>query len=216
MTVAAFRWLDVHDVYCDLGWKPCPLLVVRDIRSAFASLCSKSWGFNGTTAEEPPLRTRLRRFLQDWTLFRANEWPILRFEDLVESEDRALRAACDMLSLPWDDGMVAWSKTMTEIAYVGTPNKTFAESIHRGCLSAALLKNRAELRAASIPPRDLDWLEETFAEFNAVHGYPAKADRNPDDSLPPELPPPTLVGTKRHKIQTAIERLSWIPTVLRP
>src|SRR5438094_9826269 len=32
MTIGAFRWLEVCDVYRDLGWNPQPLLVVRDVR----------------------------------------------------------------------------------------------------------------------------------------------------------------------------------------
>src|SRR5690242_18747883 len=62
MTVGAFRWSDVCQMYRDLGWQPEPLLVVRDVRATFASLMKKDYGFNGTTAEEPPLRMRFRRF----------------------------------------------------------------------------------------------------------------------------------------------------------
>src|SRR5262249_29100148 len=38
MTVGSFRWFDVSEVYRDLGWQPEPLLIVRDVRSAFSSL----------------------------------------------------------------------------------------------------------------------------------------------------------------------------------
>src|SRR5207253_10289019 len=97
MTVGAFRWLDVSDVYRDLGWNPEPQLVVRDVRVAYASLMTKQYGFNGTTAEEPPLRMRLRRFRKDWELFRASDWPILKYEDVVNDERGSLQRACDRL-----------------------------------------------------------------------------------------------------------------------
>src|SRR5262249_31765043 len=71
MPIGAFRWLDVCEVYQDLGWSPEAVLVVRDVRSAFASLMKKEYGYNGTTAEEPPLRMRFRRFLRDWELFQS-------------------------------------------------------------------------------------------------------------------------------------------------
>ena len=52
MTIGAFRFLDVYDTYRDLGWQPAPLLVVREVRTAFTSLMNKDYGINGTTAEE--------------------------------------------------------------------------------------------------------------------------------------------------------------------
>ena len=52
----------------DEGWDVLPLLVVRDVRSVFRSLLGKDYGSNGITAEEPPLRMRLRRFEEDWNI----------------------------------------------------------------------------------------------------------------------------------------------------
>src|ERR1043165_9078124 len=45
MTIGAFRWLDVAEVYRDLGWNPEPLLIVRDVRVRYDSLMKKDYGF---------------------------------------------------------------------------------------------------------------------------------------------------------------------------
>src|SRR5262249_11857925 len=130
MTIGAFRWSDLSAIYQDLGWQPEPLLIVRDVRAAFASLFKKDYGFNGTTAEEPPLRMRFRRYLEDWNLFLRSGWPIIRYEDILRDGRGTLKAACDRLRLPWDEAMATWPKRLDEIAYVGPdPNQTFAKSI---------------------------------------------------------------------------------------
>src|SRR5438034_4600993 len=46
MTIGAFRWLDVYETYCDLGWQPEPLLGVRDVAAAFSLLLKTEYGFN--------------------------------------------------------------------------------------------------------------------------------------------------------------------------
>jgi hypothetical protein len=190
MTVASFRWLDVCETYRDLGWQPKPLLVVRDVRTAFSSLTRKPYGFNGITAEEPPLRMRFRRFLDDWRLFRNEGWPILRFEDLLEDKERsALQAVCTDLALPWDEGMISWPKTRADIAYFGRPNQTFESTIDRGSLlHAKILDNRAT-RVDGISRHDLDWLEDTFHTYNQAHRYPTCVTSGADaavaaDSVP--------------------------------
>src|SRR5579872_6050429 len=216
MTIGAFRWLDVYDTYRDLGWKPDPLLVVRDARAAYSSLLGKAYGFNGTTAEEPPLRMRFRRFLTDWELFRQNDWPILRFEDVVLQEQTALRAICHTLSLPWDDDMTQWPKQASELAYFSTPNPTFAKSIDKGSLSAAILKDKADACKGALPAEEKNWLEETFAEYNAFHGYPKEISQSLDGEQPDRLPLPAFEGTRRQRIAAEIERLQWIPRGLQP
>src|SRR5579884_2021113 len=65
-TVACFRFSEVQRYLEDEGWHVHPLLVVRDVRAVFNSLIRKSYGRNGVTADDPPLRLRLARFLEDW------------------------------------------------------------------------------------------------------------------------------------------------------
>src|SRR2546421_4373251 len=68
-TIAAFRFSDVQHHLEDEGWRVRPLLVVRDVRAVFNSLVTKTYGRNGTTADDPPIRLRLRRFPAAWATF---------------------------------------------------------------------------------------------------------------------------------------------------
>ncbi len=76
-TISCFRLAELVDFYVDEGWTVRPLLVVRDVRKVWASLARKPYGRNGNTAEDPPFRIRLRRFREDWDLFRSKNWPTL-------------------------------------------------------------------------------------------------------------------------------------------
>jgi hypothetical protein len=216
MTVGAFRWIDVCRTLEDFGWEPEPLLIVRDVRAVYASLCTKRYGFNGTTAEEPPLRMRLRRFLSDWELFRANQWPILRFEDLLTRQELPLMQACADLSLSWDDAMVLWPKPLTAIAYVHVPNRTFAGTMGKGSLAAAILPHQVEVRGDSIPRSELQWLEKTFEDYNRAHGYALEIPSVADDEPANQTPLPRFEGSKRQRIAAAIERIQWISDVMNP
>jgi hypothetical protein len=223
MTIGAFRFLDVYETYRDMGWNPEPLLVVRDIRAAYASLMKKSYGFNGCTAEEPPLRMRFRRFLLDWELFREREWPVMKFEDLLQDERTMLVNLCDRLGLPWDEGMIAWQKNTWDIAYVDSPpNATFASSVDKSAsLAQAKLQDKAYVGIDSLPKAELDWLEETFGAYNQFHGYPPHMRCTGNESLP-SMASPSYIGTQRQwyydehvrlnaeneRLRTEIDRLS--------
>lgn len=213
MTVASFRWLDVYKTYRDLGWKPEPLLVARDVRAAYSSLMKKKYGVNGTTAEDPPLRMRFRRFLEDWELFRANGWPIIRFEDFVRDHRSALTRACADLSLPWNDGMITWPKKPSEIAY-GKENyskdrlqETFERSIEKGNLAAAKLGDKAETCLDNLPLSELEWLNETFSDYNSFHHYPQEVHPTLQEEMPRRMPAPRYEGTTRHWYYNEMERL---------
>ena len=124
-TIATFRFSEVMAQFEDEGWTIKPLLVVRDVRAIFNSLIKKDYGLNGTTAEDPPLRMRLRRFHEDWQMFRDNNWPMLRFESLVTDGQTTLQTACNQLDLPWDQAMLTWPKDQSEIAAANHGNETF-------------------------------------------------------------------------------------------
>jgi hypothetical protein len=175
MTIGCFRWLDVSEFYRDLGWVPQPLLVVRDARAVLASLLQKPYGYNGKTGDQPPLRMRLRRFLRDWELFREQGWPIVGFEAFLADPPGVLRAACRALAIGWDESMLSWPKALSEIAYPSpSPNATFASHLHVDGLEASLARSRTEIDVSLLPASELEWLEETFAAFNAFHGYPLR------------------------------------------
>ncbi len=205
MTISAFSWIDVRDLLTDLGWNPEPLLIVRDVRTAYASLMTKDYGINGTTAEDPPLRMRLRRFLRDWEMFRAKGWPILKFEDLIEGERATLQRVCCALALPWDEGMITWPKSAQEIAYMNEPNRTFHKSLLAGSLPSAKLPDKAKVCLGQIPLSELEWIEATFAAYNNYHLYPARV--LPETKLSPALAAPSFGYTRRHWFSQEYERL---------
>jgi glycosyltransferase involved in cell wall biosynthesis len=198
MTIGAFRWLDAWEYYRDRGWAPEPLLVVRDARTAYASLMKKVYGFDGLTAEEPPLRMRFRRFLLDWHLFRERDWPIVKFEDFLDDPRTALAEACRSLRLPWDEAMLSWPKDISEIAYVlADPNRTFASSLAAGSFRSTMQEEKAAFEIGGLPASELEWLEETFAAYNAFHGYPRTLRNMADPEAPNNMRPPQYRGTQR-------------------
>jgi hypothetical protein len=208
MTVGAFRWLEVRDIYRDFGWDPQPLLIVRDVRHAFCSLMRKDYGINGVTAEDPPLRLRLRRFLEDWEAFRRNNWPILVFEQFVREPRRVLADTCERLGLEQDEGMFAWSKRRADIAYdVTEGNKTFAKtSASARSLEEGLGAERKPVSLDRLPASELVWLEETFREYNLAHGYPERIDRS-SAGEPQAMPSPSYEATLRHWFDQERRRL---------
>lgn len=198
MTVASFRWLDLHEIYRDLGFDPAPLLIVRDVRSTYSSLLGKWYGFNGVTAEDPPLRMRFRRFLRDWELFRERGWPILKYEDLMVRQRACLMETCEQIGLDWDEGMVTWPKRRTDVAYIGKLNRTFEQSMEKGTLAKAILSGKAEVSTRGLPESEHRWLEDTFASYNKAHDYSAHVPspiEYGEESTP--LPAPRYEGSVR-------------------
>lgn len=198
MTVGCFRWVDAAELYRDLGFDPLPMLVVRDVRDVLASLITKEYGFNGITAEEPPLRMRLRRFLADWELFHSHGWPVIRFESFVDDPRGALEQACSELGLPWDEGMVTWPKPRDAVLPANRPglNSTFMDTVNESSVQAAVAAWRTRGRQPlALAEEEFDWLERTFEEYNRTHGYPLRADRSA--AKPGSLPPPRLRPPKR-------------------
>ncbi|MFN4243931.1 MAG: hypothetical protein ACK4PI_11940 [Tepidisphaerales bacterium] len=193
VTVACFRLVEVVEHFLDAGYDVCPLLVVRDVRAVFHSLVDKPYGRNGTTADDPPLRMRLRRFLADYADARRLGWPILRFEDVadVRTAEAALRSACAQLGLPWDEAMLTWPKSPESLADPRHGNATFRRCLGRGL--AASVRSPGRLSVGRVPRDDLAWLERTFASYNAELGYPATVS---GDASPPGRAVPQFAVTR--------------------
>ena len=171
MTISCFRMSEMAAFFTDEGGDVRPMLVMRDLRAVFNSLMSKSYGRNGITAEEPPLRMRLRRVYQDWQSAVANGWPILRYESFVMEPEASLRKVCEEMRIPWDAGMMTWPKQREQIAAPVHGSPTFRES--RGeKLVDTLNPKLCELKVERIPQDDLKWLESEFADLNRAMGYP--------------------------------------------
>jgi hypothetical protein len=196
-TIACFRFSEVASYFEDEGWNVRPLLVVRDARSVFNSLIKKSYGRNGITADDPPLRLRLRRFLEDWRLFRDLGWPMLRYEDFAADPVPALRHACDGMQLPWHDSMASWPKKLEEIADPGFGNETFVLTRARS-LADSIRSSLAQIKTGNIPRRDLEWIETEFTDMNQAMGYPEHVSSAAPASLP-ERAIPRFENTRRHE-----------------
>lgn len=176
-TITAFRLRDMIVRYEADGWQVRPVLVVRDVRSAFNSLVAKEYGCNGVTAEEPPLRLRFLRFKEDWQLARAEGWPIVRYESLLQEPEPVLRDACVQLGLDWDPAMLTWPKRADHIAFPCNGNETFLKT--RGeTLHDSVRPSLAKVAVDRIPAAELAWLEREFAEYNADLGYPLTVAAN--------------------------------------
>ena len=171
-TICCFRLGELIEHYRDAGWDVHPLLVVRDARRVWASLSTKHYGRNSTTAEDPPLRLRLRRFKDDWELARRKDWPQVVFERFVAQPEATLHTACEQLGLPWDEAMVTWPKPARLITDARHGNRTFHGTRSRTLLES-VKTDTAAIEPGAIRPDDLAWLEQEFADFNRVNGYPA-------------------------------------------
>lgn len=170
MTISSFRWEEVADFFSWDGWRVRPLLVVRDVRHAYASLKTKTYGKNGTTAEDPPLRLRMLRFHRDWKQFHERGWPILRYESFVEDPESALRDSCRMLGLSWSDAMLSFPKPLESIADHKWGNPTFLATLSSAGIKATLKPGTAILNR--LTRDELAWLEEIFGEYNRLNSYP--------------------------------------------
>lgn len=195
-TISSFRTLDVMQHFQDEGFDVRPLLVARDPRAIFNSLIGKPYGRNGITAEDPPLRLRLRRFYRDWTNAREQGWPVIRYESFVENPEAALRQACGEIGLPWDEAMLTWPKQHAQIADPGHGSKTFRSS-RGGSLADTLKAELCAPHTKHIPTEDLRWIETELADFLAAMNYPAHVSEL-GDPLPGRAVP-TLENSRRSR-----------------
>jgi hypothetical protein len=213
-TIACFRFGEVQSHFEDEGWTVRPLLVVRDVRSVFNSLIQKKYGRNGITADDPPIRLRLRRFLEDWLEFRDCGWPILRYEDFTSDPLKVLRDNCVRLELAWDDAMASWPKNLEQIADPGFGNETFVLS--RGSsLQTTVKPSLAAVKTERIPRGDLEWMEREFAEMNRQMNYPEHVEATAGASLG-DRAVPRFENTRRYERLRRKYRISRFISTLVP
>ena len=127
-TISCFRIGEIAQHYRDAGWDVRTLLVLRDLRAVWASLRKKPYGRNGITAEDPPLKLRVRRFIEDWRTMKAAGDALLRYEDFVAEPTATLQRTCSALRLPWDVSMLTWPKAPERIADRRNGNGSFWKS----------------------------------------------------------------------------------------
>lgn len=170
-TLNSFRLTEMAYHYRDLGWDVHPLLVVRDLRAVWAALVQKPAVHNGLTAEDPPLRMRFRRFVEDWELLRRMRWPMVRFEDLMSDAQRALREVSAGLELPWHDVMHRWPRPLKPLADAALPDAAFHRLRGQNLPETQMHYAREPLPDA-VATADLEWLQTDFRQFNVENNYP--------------------------------------------
>lgn len=196
-TISSFRFTELIEYFEDDGYRVHPLLVVRDVRTVFNSLMSKHYGSNGTTAEEPPLRMRLRRFREDWESLQ-NRCAIISYERMLAAPEHELRACCRQFGLPWDDAMLEWPKSRSDIADPGHGSPTFRKT--RGASFADTADPKlAAARVELIPPQDLVWIEKEFEAFNRAMGYPVHVG-GAEQAASEQRAIPSWQNTRRYQI----------------
>ena len=206
-TIACFRLAELAEHYADFGWEVRPLLVVRDVRKVWASLVGKPYGRNGTTAEDPPLRMRFRRLLADWQYFRAQNLPILKFENLVEEPQATLQQACGSLGLTWDPSMLTWPKPPEELGPQSGGNETFLRSRRSSLAETLRPASQRDKKPAPVSADDWHWLEYEFGEFNQVNGYPPELPCPGGASSSTASSWPSFAATRRYRWET--KRKPW-------
>jgi hypothetical protein len=205
MTISVFRLADLVEHFRDEGWQVRSLLIVRDLRAVFNSMLAKSYTSNGTTAEDPPFRMRLRRFKEDWQQMRERV-PVIQYESLMRDPESTLRLSCEQLALPWDAAMLDWPKDREQIVDPRHGSPTFRQSLTKnfaGTADASYTKINVE----RIPPADLDWLEEEFAQLNEICGYPRHLPRCQQTSISSRAVP-LWENTRRYHKQRPLLRIS--------
>jgi hypothetical protein len=213
-TIACFRLAELAEHYADFGWEVRPLLVVRDVRQVWASLVSKPYGRNGTTAEDPPLRMRFRRFLADWQYFRAQNLPMVQFESLVSEPEATLWRACHDLGLEWDQAMLTWPKRLEDVGGPQGGNETFLRS-RAGSLQETLRHpSKRDAGAALVAADDWRWLEYEFGEFNAANGYQPELPCPGNVPSSPRSSWPNFAATRRYRWETRRKPLRRLLSLL--
>ncbi len=211
-TVCCFRLSEIAQHYRDAGWNVRTLLVLRDLRTVWTSLRTKPYGRNGITAEDPPLRLRVRRFVEDWREARAARTALLRYEDFVSDPAVALRQACTQLALPWDEAMLTWPKAPEQIADCRNGNESFW--VTRGTnLMTSLAQFREKGSRPRLPQDDLRWLETEFRDYNRANGYPESisfAEIAGTSLVETFSCDPSFEVTRRYKWETAQKPFRWL------
>ena len=193
-TISSFTLQELIALLEDDGFRVSPMLIVRDVRKTWVSLAKKHYGRNGVTAEDPPLRLRFRRFLDSWEYARANNIPVLKFEQFLKQPEVSLGNICAALDLPWEQAMIDWPKSAGQIGNVRHGNATF-RTADKGNLHAAIESAGGDKALGSIHEQDLDWLDEAFGDFNEAMGYPQHLA--PSQFLPGRMKPEWAASRRR-------------------
>jgi hypothetical protein len=211
--VGSFRMSELVRHYGDLGWDVYPLLVVRDLRDLWASLVGGSYAANGITAEDPPLRMRLRRFAEDCSDFAHAGWTIIKYESLIATPEPILRTACQQLDLPWDKAMLRWPKMPAQIADCRRKDQSFWNVPHDSLIST-VGHYQQQTTPKPIPAVDLQWLEHEFRDFNELNGYPVRREDPATGEFRDKRLAPSFEVTRRYRWEARRKPIRWLLATL--
>jgi hypothetical protein len=211
-TISCFRLSEIARHYRDAGWDVRPLLVTRDLRAVWASLRKKAYGRNGITAEDPPLRMRVRRFIEDWRNLEASGGVKLRYEDFLAEPATTLKLACNQLGITWDEAMLTWPKSPSHVADHSGGNDSFWKT--RG---SSAVETIARYPKTHPTPRlsvaELHWLETEFRDFNVANGYPLQlksVTQSPLELGSSEIDRPSFEVTRRYEWENKRKPFRWL------
>jgi hypothetical protein len=211
-TISCFRLSEIARHYRDAGWDVRPLLVMRDLRAVWASLHKKAYGRNGITAEDPPLRMRVRRFIDDWRNLESSGGAKLRYEDFFNEPATTLKCACNQLGIPWDEAMLTWPKPTSHVADQSGGNDSFWKT--RG---SSVMETIARYpKTASVPnlsAAELHWLETEFRDFNVANGYPLQLNsvtKPSSVSDSSDIDRPSFEVTRRYEWENKRKPFRWL------
>ncbi len=201
MTVGSFRLKEVADLFSAQGWEVHPILVCRSQIDAMTSLITKQYGIDGPSGDDPPLAIRLSRYREDIASAKHHDWPMLDYEQFIETPEACLRNLCATLAIDWDEGMLVWPKTQQAIAYQDFGNASMNESLAAG--------------------GGLDSAIEHFRSKPRTFRADSKADlliRRVSGDLEVRLSPVRFQGTRRakfEKLNAQLEAKTWQLDLLR-
>jgi hypothetical protein len=84
-----------------------------------------------------------------------------------------LKACCKQLGIPWHEDMITWPKSREDISGVEQTNETFRTSLGGEGLKETIRQDKQLTELRGISQDDLQWLEETFYEYNQKNDYPS-------------------------------------------
>ena len=198
MTIGSFRLAELVHLYKAQGWLVKPLLMQRDLTVIYQSLRNKPYGFDGATGDEPPIFTRIQRYLADLDAAHTNGWPILNYNVLINNPREELNRVCCLLHLAWDEAMIDWPKTEASIAYMANGNPSFLNTKHGSANMLTTIANYPSQEG--FPQAEHPSFLEKFANAIDLHS-------NPDEFLDGSstktvsLPSVRFWGTRRQFLE---------------
>lgn len=207
MTIGSFRLTELVSLYEAQGWVVRPLLVQRDLTSIYQSLREKSYGFDGATGDEPPIFTRIQRYLADLEIANTQGWPILKYEELIRDPVGELQRICTTLGLAWDEAMTTWPKSEAAIADMSNGNVAFRNTKQGSNGLLSTIKKYQIQAALAQRPKESGFLSSMAEALDLSPTASISLIKNTLSSL---LTPVKFRGTQRYYVDQTKRELDQL------